>query len=346
MTAPPRAAISVDALHDRLAGLPRAMLANLPTPLEHCPRLSAAIGGPDIYMKRDDLTGLALGGNKTRKLEFLLGDAVASGADCVVTGAAAQSNHCRQTAAGCAKLGLECYLVLASSVHNELQGNLLLDHLLGAHVQLVEGVDQVGVQAVGDEVEAALRREGRKPYRINLHYGDAAVLAGAGYLNGVLELEQQVQSLPRRPGTIVTTSGSGGTHAAIALAIKALGLPYRLIGISIRKPADQARLEVAALATRIAERFGIPTSMSPGEVIVLDRYVGEGYGRPTPATVEAIKLVARTEGILLDPVYTGKAMSGLIDLAKKGELEAGEPVVFLHSGGVPAIFAYHQELEP
>src|SRR5574341_1965062 len=198
-------------LRARLSRLPRVSLATLPTPLELCPRLSAAVGGPPIYMKRDDLTGLALGGNKTRKLEFLLGDALHHGADCVVTAASAQSNHCRQTAAGCAKLGLECHLVLAASIHNELQGNLLLDHLLGAHVRLVEHSDSFAVQAVADEVEASLRVGGKRPYRINLPTGEAAVLAGAAYLDAVIELEEQVDRLPERPGTLIVPASTGGT---------------------------------------------------------------------------------------------------------------------------------------
>ncbi len=336
--------MDMNALRERLAQLPRVALANLPTPLEPCPRLSKELGGVQVYIKRDDLTGLATGGNKSRKLEFLLGDALSRGADCVITGAAIQSNHCRQTAAACAKLGLECYAVLAPSVHNEMQGNLLLDHLLGAHVRLTPGMDRGGIQVVADKLEIDLRREGRKPYRIDLQHGEARILAGAGYLNGMMELEDQIAALPNRPGAIVTTSGTGGTQAAIALAVKALGLPYRVVGISNRKPAEQAKIDVASAANGMANRFGIPTSMSLEEVVVLDDYVGEGYALPTQAALDAIALVARTEGILLDPVYTGKAMAGLIDLARKRELDPDEPVVFLHTGGIPALFAYHEEI--
>lgn len=336
--------ISMEEMAARLALLPRVELAHLPTPLEHCPRLTKAIGGPEIYIKRDDLVGLALGGNKTRKMEYLLGDALARGADCVVTGGVTQHNHASQAAAACAKLGLDCYLVLAPSVHNEIQGNLLLDHLLGAHVRLVDAPDQVAVQPLTDEVEAFLLAEGRKPYRINSHSGETPIIAAAGYLNAVVEMERQVSTLPSRPGTIVVTSGTGGTHAPIALAVKALGLPYRVIGISSRKPEGLARRHVAALSNQIAMMYGIPTALSPEEIVVLDSYTGEGYGRPTPTTIDAIRLLARSEGILLDPVYTGKAMSGMIDLVRNGQISAEEPVVFVHTGGVPALFAYHREL--
>ncbi|MGH2355163.1 MAG: D-cysteine desulfhydrase family protein [Chloroflexota bacterium] len=345
------APVTPEALAAAVARLPRAQLADLPTPLQECPRLSQAVGGPRILIKRDDLTGLALGGNKTRGLEFTLGEALAEVADVIVTSAAAQSNKCRQAAAACARLGLECHLVLKASVHNEVQGNLLLDHLLGAHVHLVQDGDALGsydMTRVNEEVarlEADLRAQGRRPYVIAMHTRTHP-LSGGGYLNAALELEAQLAARGVRPSHLVVTSGSGSTHAALALAVKALGLPYRVVGISIRKSRDEARRGVADLASQTAELYGLPVRLAPDEVTVYDQYFGQGYALPTTAGMDAIRLVASTEGILLDPVYTGKTMAGLIDLARRGTFGPDDTVVFVHTGGIPALFAYHAELAP
>ncbi len=328
-----------------LDALPRAQLANLPTPLDFCPRLTARLGGPDIYIKRDDLTGLAFGGNKTRNLEFIFGEAIAVGADCIITGAYPQSNQCRQTAAAAAKLGLECYLVLGALKHRaDVQGNLLLDHLFGAHVEIAPDADDVGVQTIIDERVAALKAQGRRPFRFTNKYPALAVKSVAGYLSGMLELHEQLERLPAQPTTIVVTSGSGSTHTGIAATVQALGLPYHVTGISIRPQNPPQRERIAALSQNAANYYGLPCGLTPDEVDVREEYYGAGHGVTTAAGREAVHTVARTEGILLDLTYTGKAMSGLIDLVRKGTFKQGERVVFVHTGGIPSVFAHADEV--
>ncbi len=337
--------ITIDKYRATLDALPRANLAHLPTPLDFCPRLTEHLGGPDIFIKRDDLTGLALGGNKTRNLEFLFGEAIAQGADCIITGAYPQSNQCRQTAAAAAKLGLDCYLVLGALRHRAVvQGNLLLDHLFGAHVEVAPEADDVGVQSIIDERVAELQAAGRRPYRFTNKYPELAVKSVAGYLNGMLELHEQLERLPEQPTTIVVTSGSGSTHTGIAATVKALGLPYHVTGISIRPQIPPQRERIAALAQNAAQHYGIPCALTPDEVDVREEYYGDGHGVTTAAGRDAVHIVARTEGILLDLTYTGKAMSGLIDLARKGTFGQDERVVFVHTGGIPSLFAHADEV--
>ncbi len=340
-----RSTITVENFRKVLDVLPRAHLARLPTPLDFCPRLTAHLGGPDIYIKRDDLTGLALGGNKTRNLEFLFGEAIAQGADCIITGAYPQSNQCRQTAAAAAKLGLDCYLVLGALKHRaDVQGNLLLDHLFGAHVEIAPDADDVGVQAIIDERVEELKAQGRRPYRFTNKYPALAVKSVAGYLSGMVELHEQLEQLPEQPTTIVVTSGSGSTHTGIAAAVKALGLPYHVTGISIRPQNPPQRERIASLSQNAAQHYGIPCALTPDEVDVREEYFGAGHGVTTAAGRKAVLTVARTEGILLDLTYTGKAMSGLIDLARNGTLHRGERIVFVHTGGIPSLFAHADEV--
>ena len=340
-----RTTITIDTYRATLDALPRANLAHLPTPLDFCPRLTEQLGGPDIFIKRDDLTGLALSGNKTRNLEFLFGEAIAQGADCIITGAYPQSNQCRQTAAAAAKLGLDCYLVLGALRHRAvMQGNLLLDHLFGAHVEVAPEADDVGVQSIIDERVAELQAAGRRPYRFTNKYPKLAVKSVAGYLSGMLELHEQLDRLPEQQTTIVVTSGSGSTHTGIAATVKALGLPYHVTGISIRPQNPPQRERIAALAQNAAQHYGIPCALTPDEVDVREEYYGEGHGVTTAAGRDAVHTLARTEGILLDLTYTGKAMSGLIDLARKGTFGQDERVVFVHTGGIPSLFAHADEV--
>ena len=307
---------------------PRIALGHFPTPLDPLPRLSAELG-VEILLKRDDLTGLALGGNKIRKLEMLLAEAVRAGADAVITCGSVQSNHCRCTAAAARKLGLECGLILFEGRHNEENGNLLLDHLLGALVE----VHPVSETPRAEPLMAKLGERFRHPYIVP--FGGSNALGAAAYAWCYQELGEQ---LGGRSGTLFCVTSSGATHAGLALGEAILGGP-RVVGVPIGESVEvsERRLRdlLVATATLVEENAGVVPTF-------LDGYQGAGYGIPTAAGNDAIRRLAMTEGILLDPVYTGKAMAAL--LAEHVDYEP--PLVFLHSGGVPALFAYASELSP
>ncbi|RMF89039.1 MAG: D-cysteine desulfhydrase family protein [Nitrospinota bacterium] len=336
--------LSRETLQARIDAIPRVQLAHLPTPLERCPRLSEALGGPEIWMKRDDCTGLAFGGNKTRQLEFLFAEALEQGADTIVTGAGSQSNWCRQTTAAAARLGLKAVLILAHSIKGPLlQGNLLLDHLLGAEVTIVPGEDLQQLPPLLEAKVAALRQEGRKPYLMNPFGLSTLSLAAVAYVHALLELDAQLEQCGKEADYIYM-AGANITPAGMAVGVKALGRHTRVVGITpIRWKEDRAT-DIARIATATAQRLKLDFTLTPEEIINDDRYVGERYGIMTPACQEALKLVARTEGIILDPVYTGKAMAGLIDHIRQGRIQSNETVVFLHTGGTPALFAYADDL--
>ncbi|MBI2825161.1 MAG: D-cysteine desulfhydrase family protein [Planctomycetia bacterium] len=330
----------------KLADIPRIALAYTPTPLVPLERLSAHLGGPRIFMKRDDQTGLALGGNKVRKLEFLLAEAIAQGCDTVVTTGGVQSNHARQTAAATAKLGLACELLLPRIVDRtireyEASGNVLLDHLLGANVHLLPAESYK--PDVFEGFVARLRAEGRKPYFIPT--GGSTPVGALGYVVAIDELLTQAREQGVDITAIVVTTGSCGTHGGIVGGMTLAGHPARVLGISISGKADDRTALVRQRAAGALELLGERTTGVDERAIVYDGYVGRGYGQPTPAMVEAVRLTARLEGVLLDPVYTGKAMSGLIDLVRRGELTSRDTVVFWHTGGTPALFAYTDVFE-
>ncbi len=337
--------MSVSVTRERLRAaldrLPRVTLADLPTPLHDCPRFSEAVGSEvRILVKRDDLTGLAFGGNKTRKFDFALGDAKAQGATAVITGAASQSNHARQAAAAAARLGMKCVLVNRHDHRSQMgiQGNLLLDYVLGAEVRLVESGDQNGVK---EQVAEELRGQGEVPYIIG---GRARALGTAAYVGCLLEILDQLDALDATTDFICTASGHG-THAGLALGVKALGLPIRVQGYTPSRGDEQRRKEgVAGAGNEAAEALGVEARLEAAEMESTDAYVGENYGIVTQAGLDAVQCLARTEGILLDPVYTGKAVSGVIDRIQKGEIPAGATVVYVHTGGTPALFAYAPEL--
>ena len=386
-----------------LAGLPRLPLAHLPTPLDEAPRFAERIGVGRVLVKRDDCTGVLFGGNKTRHNEFLLADALRRGCDVVVWGAGIQSNNCRQTAAACAKLGLECRLFLSRTTHgDDLQGNLLLDHLVGAHVEQVDAPMGEPMLRLLRERAEGLRAAGRRPYVWDEERGGP--LAAASYLLCMAEIEEQVRQRGLSP-TAVYAAAAGPTGAGLALGRAVLGLPWlvRLIA-PIRWPWD-ARQKMADMAGRSAALLGLPHRLSrddvdlregfigpaygavtPGgwealrllattEGVLLDPvytakamaglihdaregrlgrddmnlredFIGPAYGAVTPGGWEALRLLATTEGILLDPVYTAKAMAGLIHDAREGRLGRDDTVVFLHTGGLPAVFAYRDDLLP
>ena len=327
-------------MHDRLDALPRASLAHLPTPLEEMPRLSAALGGPRLFVKRDDCTGLGTGGNKTRKLEFLVADAQAKGADTLVTNGGVQSNHCRQTAAAAARTGMDCVLVLQRGFSDEETGNLLLDRILGAQVVLIDAAANLA-DAVA-EAAAELERSGKTPYVIPT--GGSNGVGAMGYANAIREIAVQAVKLGLGFDAIVTASGSGGTQGGLVVGKKLFDQPAQIVGISDGEPSEELTemiLEVASDAERV---LGRPLGLSSDDVRVFDEYYGEGYGIPTPEMVEAVHLVARSEGILLDPVYSGKAMAGLLDLIRRGHFEPTQNVLFIHTGGTPALFAYREAL--
>jgi D-cysteine desulfhydrase family pyridoxal phosphate-dependent enzyme len=316
-------------------------LAHLPTPLEPLDRLAQHLGGPSLLVKRDDCTGLALGGNKTRKLEFLMGDALAQGADTVITAGGVQSNHVRQTAAAAARLGLHAELVLTRIVpwdaaDYEKTGNILLDRLLGARVRLYSGTaDRATAMA---EVAEEARARGRRPYIIPT--GGSNPVGALGYAACAQELAAQARDLDLDFDYLVHASSSGGTQAGLALGLAAIGHPARVVGIDVDADPENLRETVRRLAEATAEHLGLGGVLTGDAVTLEAGYAGRAYGLPTEEMHDAVALLARLEGLLLDPVYTGKAMAGLIGLIRQGRFKAGERIVFLHSGGAPALFAY------
>jgi D-cysteine desulfhydrase family pyridoxal phosphate-dependent enzyme len=332
---------------------PRFGLAALPTPLQEAKRLRAALGGEDrcprILIKRDDLTGLAFGGNKARKLEFLVADALRQNGTVLVTSGAAQSNHARMTAAAARAAGLRTALVLTATVERPpVQGNLLLDHLLGAEVHFIPANADKSL-AIGDdeaaklaEVIADLRARGERPYLIPV--GGSSPVGALGYVAGTLELVAQLFALGESPGRLYYASGSRGTQAGLALGARMYGAPYRLYGIAVSGGDPEKTARAVQIANEAAGLLGVPVRLSADELLTDHGYVGEGYGIPTAACLEAIRLLAHQEGIFLDPVYTGKAMAGLIDHIRKGAIDPADIVVFLHTGGTPALFAYADRL--
>jgi D-cysteine desulfhydrase len=311
------------------------------TPIERLPRLSERLMGSDIYIKRDDFLGLTGGGNKTRKLEFVVADALSQHADTLITSGAVQSNHCRLTLAAAVREGLKCRVLLEqrvpNSYHPEATGNNLLFHLLGAEniTVLPNEADMAEEMAkAADEV----RSQGGKPYAIP--GGTSTPLGAVGHVAGASEILNQSLDMGVAFDSIVCATGSGGTQAGLIAGLHGESSHTRVIGINIRRPSEQQKETVLELARKTADYLKIAGNILEEAVICLDEYLGPGYSLPTDEMVEAVRLLARTEGILLDPTYTGKAMAGLIGLARQGYFKKGEKVLFIHTGGVPALFAY------
>ena len=335
-----------------IASQPRFPLAVLPTPLHEARRLREALGGerkcPRIFIKRDDLTGLAFGGNKARKLEFLVADALRQDATVLVTSGAVQSNHARTTAAAACVAGLKCSLVLTGGGDAPAQGNLLLDRLLGAEIHFISpSVDPL--LATGDReaariagVMSALRDRGERPYLIPV--GGSSAVGACGYVLGTLELISQLASLAVSPRRLYYANGSRGTQAGLVLGAKMYSAPYQVYGIAVSGGEPQKTERALRIVNEAAGILGVTQRVAPDDLVNDPAYMGEAYGVPTPACLDAIRLLAQSEAIFLDPVYTGKAMAGLLDHARSGELSPSDTVVFLHSGGTPALFAHAAEL--
>ena len=333
------------ALRQALARRPRVVLAHLPTPLEPARRLGDALGGISIYVKRDDLTGLALGGNKARQLEFLLGEAVEAGATAIITGAGIDSNHCRQLAAACARLGMRACLILRGERPNRVEGNLLLDSIFRAEYRFIP-TDRFYAEFddVTSEWAQELSAQDERTYVINTLGRDthSVAVAALGYVQAALELEEQFEGAGWRPDVVYLCSGAA-TQAGLALARKCLDLPYRLVGISASPFIPDKPAVIAQVATRAARLLELDLTFQPAEIINDDGYIGDAYGALTPASVAALRLAARTEGLLLDPTYTAKALAGLIDHLRQGRIRTQERVLFLHTGGAPALFLSRNE---
>ena len=317
---------------------PRYPLAILPTPLVEAPRLSRTLGGPRILVKRDDLTGFGFGGNKVRGLEFYLADALAQQADVIVTGAGPQSNHVRATAAAARVAGLDVVAVMHDSRPDEMQGNLLLDTLLGVEVRFTNQPDRTLVDSMIEQVADELRHAGRRPYIVPR--GGASALGSLGYIDCVRELNEQLLKMDARPEWLVLATGACGTQAGLVAGMKIYEASYRVLGITVSRPVAECIERTLRFAAQAAQLAGCEIEVGQSEVSVRDGYIGPGYGIATPEGVEAIRLVARTEGLFLDPTYTGKCMAGLIGEIRSGRIGQGETVVFLHTGGEPGLFAH------
>ena len=330
----------------KLGSQARVRLGTLPTPLHEAPRLRDALGGakrcPRILLKRDDLTGMAFGGNKVRKLEFLVADAIGKGATCLVTGGAVQSNHARCTAAAARISGMGSALVLTTGDERPAnQGNLLLDRLLGAQVRLVpEGMD---VDSEMAKIAAELQAHGERPYVIPV--GGSNAIGALGYVAAALELAEQLYVMGEAPSLLYYASGSRGTQAGLTLGAKLVSATYRLQGIAVSGGEPEKTARALHIANQAAATLGVQARLETDELVTDEGYIGAGYGLPTEKCLAAMTLLARHEAVFLDPVYSGKAMAGLINHIRSGLIDPAETVVFLHTGGTPALFALAEQIE-
>ncbi|MFK7836811.1 MAG: D-cysteine desulfhydrase [Sulfitobacter sp.] len=324
-----------------LAKFPRVRLGHLPTPLEPMDRLSAHLGGPRLWVKRDDCTGLSSGGNKTRKLEYLMADAQQQGADTIITQGATQSNHARQTTAAAAKLGMGCHILLEDRTGSNdtsyiMNGNVLLDRLHGATVSKRAGGTDMNAEM--ETFAQQLRDEGKKPYIIP--GGGSNPIGALGYVNCAREVAEQASGMGLKIDAFVHATGSSGTQAGLVTGLAAIQSDIHLLGIGVRAPQDKQEQMVFDLAQRTADHLGTGLTIAREDVRANCNYVGPGYGLPTDGMIDAVKLLAQTEGLLFDPVYSGKGLDGLIDLIGKGYFDGMENIVFLHTGGSAALFGY------
>jgi len=328
-----------------LSRFPRVRLAHLPTPLEFLPRLTAHLGGPHIYIKRDDCTGLGTGGNKTRKLEFLMADALQQNADVIITQGAVQSNHARQTAAAAARLGMACELLFENRVAGPSEpylhsGNVFLDQLYGAVIH--HHPKGTNMDAAMEEVAAGLRKKGKRPYIIP--GGGSNCIGALGYVNCAMELVSQANERGLTIDYLVHATGSAGTQAGLAVGLRAMHSGIPLLGIGVNAPQAAQEEKVFKLAAETADYIGAPGCVTRQDIVANCDYVGEGYGITTKSMKEALLLLARLEGILADPVYSGKGLAGLFDLVRTGYFKQAKSIVFLHTGGSAGLFGYLEQL--
>ena len=329
-----------------LTRFPRIRCGHWPTPLEPMQNVSAKLNGPALWVKRDDCTGLSTGGNKTRKLEYLIAEAIGQGADTVITQGATQSNHARQTAALCAKVGLACHILLEDRTGfadpaYRLNGNVLLDRLHGATVSSRPGGSDM--QAEMEAFARTLQAQGKKTYVIP--GGGSNPIGALGYVNAALELVTQLNDMGLKATHLVLATGSSGTHAGLLAGLRILNSPLKVIGFGVRAPKEKQEQMVYDLACRTAKLLGHEGAVKREDVFADCNYVGQGYGLPTPGMVEAVRLLAETEGLLFDPVYTGKGLAGLIDWVRRGHFTSNDTVIFLHTGGSAALFGYPETFE-
>ena len=345
--------ISAKGLEERINKFRPVKIAHLPTPLEKMGNLSKKLTGPSILIKRDDQTGLALGGNKARKLDFIISDVLKKKSDMIITSAGIQSNWCRQTAAASRMFGIKPVLVLFKSPEapSGYGGNLLLDFILDADIRIIElkEGEEINREKIIYDIAEEERKQGYNPYIIPVggsRVGDSMTepLGAISYTHAFLEIYKQAQRNNIKIDYIVLATGSGGTQGGLVVGAKALGSDIKILGISLSGKADAVQENVSNIANVTAQALGLKMTFSPDEILVSDDYVMEGYGILTKEISDAIRLVAKTEGIMLDPVYTGKAMVGLIGLSKKGFFKKDDGVVFLHTGGTPALFVYKEKL--
>jgi L-cysteate sulfo-lyase len=329
-----------------LAKFPKVRLGHLPTPLEPMDRLSEILGGPRLWVKRDDCTGLSSGGNKTRKLEFLMADAQSKGADTIITQGATQSNHARQTTAAAAKLGMECHILLEDRTGSNdnnyiLNGNVLLDRLHGASVSKRSGGTDMNLEM--QDFADTLIEKGKKPYIIP--GGGSNPIGALGYVNCARELTEQASEIGLKIDALVHATGSAGTQAGLVAGLAAIQSSIHLLGIGVRAPKDKQEQMVFDLAQKTADYLDTGIEIERDKVRAICDYVGAGYGLPTDGMIKAVKLLAQSEGLLFDPVYSGKGLDGLIDQIKKGYFAGMDNVVFLHTGGSAALFGYPETFE-
>jgi len=328
-----------------LSRFPRVSLAHLPTPLEHLPRLSKYLNGPEIYVKRDDCTGLGTGGNKTRKLEFLIADAQKKNADVIITQGAVQSNHARQTAAAAAKLGFQCELVFekrvidASSAYMK-SGNVFLDQLFGANIREVTKGSDMNEEM--EKVASEIRSNGQTPYIIP--GGGSNPIGALGYVDCMLELIAQANEQSLVIDSIVHATGSAGTQAGIVVGAKAMNSNIPVLGIGVNASQEIQEEKVFQLACETSDYMGLSGLVKRDDIVANCDYVGDGYGIPTEGMNDAVLLLARLEGLLFDPVYSGKGLAGMIDLIDQGYFKDQDNIVFIHTGGATGLFAYHDIL--